>query len=267
MGQVRTRMAIRELIDAVVEILAKSKCNVVVTGAGISTEAGIPDFRGDEGIYRTLGEDRVMRILNIDFFKKNPRAFYDFYRKHLMFPSVEPSLAHRVLADMERKGYIKGIVTQNIDNLHQRAGSQRVIAVHGNAERYICTNPHCSKTYDAEYINSLSDAVPLCTGCGNILKPDVVLFGEPIQNYTYARDMILSASVLLVIGSSLTVYPIAGFVGEFARTGKDLIIINRGRTSMDHLASVKLDVERAGVVLEEINNRLTLGYKGGCFEE
>lgn len=256
-----------KIIETIAEILAKSKNNIVVTGAGISTEAGIPDFRGENGIYRTLGEDRVTKILNIDFFKKDPRAFYDFYRKYLLLPFVEPSLSHRILADMEKEGYIKGIVTQNIDNLHQRAGSRRVIAVHGNAERYICTNPHCSKTYDAEYINNLNDVVPLCTACGNVLKPDVVLFGEPIQNYTYARDMILSANVVMVIGSSLTVYPIAGFVGEFARTGKDLIIINRGKTNMDHLASVKMDVKQAGIVLKEIYNCLSLKFKGGCFGE
>ncbi|MGB9792904.1 MAG: NAD-dependent protein deacylase [Thermacetogeniaceae bacterium] len=256
-----------EIIETIAEILARSKNNVVVTGAGISTEAGIPDFRGEGGIYQTLGEDRVVRILNIDFFKRNPRDFYDFYRKYLMFPSVEPSLSHRVLADMEKKGYIKAIVTQNIDNLHQRAGSRRVIAVHGNAERYICTNPRCSKTYDAEYIKSLDDVVPGCAVCGSVLKPDVVLFGEPIQNYTFARDTILNADVLIVIGSSLTVYPIAGFVSEFARTGRDLIIINKGRTSMDHLASVKLDTKQTGLVLKEINNLLSVKFKGGSFGE
>jgi len=243
-------------IDHIVEILASSKNNVVVTGAGISTEAGIPDFRGEKGIYRTLGEDRVMSILNISFFKKNPHAFYEFYRKHFIFPAVEPGVAHRILADMEKRGYIKAIVTQNIDNLHQRAGSKRVIPVHGTADRYICTSAGCYGSYDTEYVRCFSEVVPTCTICGGILKPDVVLFGEPIQNHRYARETILGANVLVVIGSSLTVFPLAGFVEEFSRSAKDLIIINKGKTGMDHAATIKLDTDQTGATLEEINKRL-----------
>lgn len=252
-----------EIIERIADILANSKNNVVVTGAGISTEAGIPDFRGEKGIYRILGEDRVMGILNINFFKKNPHAFYDFYRKYLMFPPVKPSLAHRVLAEMEKRGFIKAIVTQNIDNLHQRAGSKLVIPVHGTADRYVCTGVGCYKAYDAEYVSSLSDVVPTCSVCGSVLKPDVVLFGEPIQNYNYARETIIDATVLVVIGSSLTVYPLAGFVGEFSRTGKDLIIINKGKTGLDYAAVVKLDTDQTGAVLEEINRRLILKSEEG----
>lgn len=252
-----------EIIERIVDILANSKNNVVVTGAGISTEAGIPDFRGENGIYRTLGEDRVMGILNINFFKKNPHTFYDFYRKYLMFPPVEPGLAHHVLAEMEKRGFIKAIVTQNIDNLHQRAGSKQVIPVHGTADRYICTGVGCYKAYDTEYVNSLSGVVPTCVVCGSILKPDVVLFGEPIQNYNYAREIILGANVLVIIGSSLTVYPLAGFIEEFGRTGKNLIIINKGKTGFDHAASVKLDTDQTGAVLGEINRRLILKSEEG----
>lgn len=243
-------------INTIVKLLKNSHNTVVVTGAGISTEAGISDFRGENGIYRKLGERRVMSLLNIESFRRNPEAFYEFYRQYFIFPRVQPSKAHLVLANMEKKGIIKSIVTQNIDNLHQRAGNKRVIPVHGNAERYICTGRNCRSVYDTEYVVNFPDIVPTCEKCGNMLKPDVVLFGEQIQNYTAAREAILHSKVLVIIGSSLAVYPLAGFVKEFSTFLQDLIIINKGHTEMDHAAIVKLDVSNTGEVLEEINNRL-----------
>lgn len=244
-------------LEKITAILARSRNTVVVTGAGISTEAGIPDFRGEKGIYRTLGEDRVMKVLNINTFRKNPREFYEFYRKHFTFPAVEPSFAHRILAEMEKRGLIKAIVTQNIDNLHQRAGSKRVIPVHGTADSYYCTRIGCNGNFDGDYVNRFPDVVPTCAQCGSILKPDVVLFGEPIQNHRYARETILQASVLVVIGSSLTVYPLAGFVGEFGAAARDLIIINKGPTALDYAAVVKLDTNNTGQMLKEIAMCLT----------
>lgn len=249
----------KRLLEQVAGMLFKSNHTVVVTGAGISTEAGIPDFRGEKGIYRKLGEDRVMKILNIRTFKNDPELFYDFYFKHLFIPRVEPGRAHRALAGMEKRGFIKCIVTQNIDNLHQKAGSQKVVAVHGSADRYLCTKPGCCSVYDADYIRRSKGKVPTCSQCGAILKPDVVLFGEPIQNHRLARETIMSASCLLVIGSSLMVYPLAGFVEDYGYTGRPLIILNKGRTALDHLASLKVDAESTGAFLKGVSRLLFAG--------
>ncbi len=239
-------------IEQVVRTLANSPNTVVVTGAGISTEAGIPDFRGPNGIYRQLGEDRVMNIINIHTFNQNPALFYDFYRQHFVLPPVEPSKAHYILAEMEKSGFIKGIVTQNIDGLHEKAGSRRVVAVHGNSEQYVCTNRHCRELYGRDKVEPQTSGVPTCEQCGSVLKPDVILFGEPIKHFTDAQDMIMSARTLLVIGSSLTVYPVAGFVKAFSTFYQDLIIINRGPTQLDHAALVKIDRPNTGETLEEI---------------
>jgi len=238
-------------------ILANSKHTVVVTGAGISTEAGIPDFRGKEGIYTKLGEDKVTSIINIQTFRKDPQLFYSFYRKYFTLPKVPPSKVHKILAQMEETGRIKAIVTQNVDGLHQKAGSQRVIAVHGTRSKYICTDQRCQKVYNADYVSEYPQTVPLCSECGSILKPDVVLFGEPIKQFIDAENAIMNASVLLVIGTSLAVYPLAGFVREFGVLYKNLIIINKGPTELDHEALIKLDVDNTGDTLEEINNRIS----------
>lgn len=243
-------------IDRLVNLLKLSKNTVVVSGAGISTEAGIPDFRGKNGIYRKLGEDQVMKIINIDFFRKCPEQFYEFYRKYFMFPPVEPSKAHLVLAEMERNGFIKSIVTQNIDNLHQKAGSKHVIPIHGNADRFRCTTVRCQAIYDSSYASNCPETVPTCPKCGSILKPDVVLFGEQIHHYFDAHQNILNARLLIVIGSSLTVYPLAGFVKEFSTFTQDLVIINKGHTEMDHAATLKFDADNTGELLQTIYQRL-----------
>lgn len=247
-----------DMIDQIANLMRQSKNTVVVTGAGISTEAGIPDFRGQNGIYRQLGEDRVMRIINIDFFRAHPDQFYSFYRQYFKFPDVDPSLAHKMVARFEQQGIIKGVVTQNIDNLHQLAGSRNVIPIHGNAGEFICMNRRCQKIYDHDYIANNTEAVPYCSVCGEIIKPNVVLFGENINNYLGARQLILDARLLIVIGSSLTVYPLAGFVNEFCSIAKDLVIINKGPTQLDYAARYKLDVGESstGQILEEINRKL-----------
>lgn len=247
-----------DIIDQIASLMKKSKNTVVVTGAGISTEAGIPDFRGEKGIYRQIGEDRVMRIINIDFFKAHPDQFYSFYRQYFNFPTVEPSKAHYILARMEEQGIIKGVVTQNIDNLHQQAGSRNVIPVHGNAEEFVCMNPRCRRIYDLEYLQNSPEKVPHCSDCGGIIKPNVVLFGENINNYMGARQLIMDARLVIVIGSSLTVYPLAGFVSELSTFTQDLVIINKGPTQMDYAARYKYDVSdcTTGDVLEEIYREL-----------
>lgn len=243
-------------IDQIVALMARSKNTVVVTGAGISTEAGIPDFRGENGIYRTLGEQKVMNIINIDAFRKSPETFYRFYREHFTFPAVDPSRAHYILAELEKDGFVKAVVTQNIDNLHQRAGSQRVIPIHGNAESFICTTRGCQCVYDTAYVRDFPEIVPTCARCGGVVKPDVVLFGEQIKNYLDAQEAIFQARLLIVIGSSLTVWPLAGFVQEYTTLFKDLIIINKGHTALDHVAAAKLDVTSTGKALEQISQKL-----------
>lgn len=242
----------RPEVQELVNMMFQSRNTVVVTGAGISTEAGIPDFRGENGIYRRLGEARVMSIINIDAFQRNPRQFYEFYRQYFTFPPVEPSRAHYILAEMEAAGWVKAIVTQNIDNLHQKAGSRHVIPVHGTADRFICQNYKCRRVFNENYVRNYPEVVPLCEHCGSILKPDVVLFGEPIQNAYDARETILGAKLLIVIGSSLTVYPLAGFVSEFSTFTQDLVIINKGPTQLDHAARLKIDTDNTGAVLEEV---------------
>ncbi len=239
-------------VNCMVELMRHSHNTVVVTGAGISTEAGIPDFRGPNGIYRQLGENRVMSIINIDFFRQSPQEFYKFYRQHFAFPAVEPSIAHVVLAEMEKKGLIRAIVTQNIDNLHQKAGSKNVLPIHGNADQYVCTNHACQAVFNQKVIDKCPEIVPRCSQCGSILKPNVVLFGELIQHFSQAQAAILNARLLLVIGTSLTVYPLAGFVKEFSTFTQDLIIINQGYTPMDHAATIKIDTSKTGDFLSAV---------------
>ncbi len=243
-------------VERLASLIKSSQQTIVVTGAGISTEAGIPDFRGENGIYRQLGEDRVMRIINIDFFNSNPEEFYEFYRQYFEFPPVTPSQAHYRLAEMEADGLIHGIVTQNIDNLHQLAGSKKVIPVHGTANVFICQNRKCRKEYPDDYVKNYAETVPRCQECNGVLKPDVVLFGENIKNYMDAREMILDARLLIVIGSSLTVYPLAGFVREFSTSFQDLVIINKGPTALDHAALLKIDTGSTGQLLTEVYRQL-----------
>lgn len=240
-------------IEKVAAMLKTSKNTVVVTGAGISTEAGIPDFRGENGIYRQLGEAEVMEILHRDCFRCFPEKFYLFYHRHFKsFSDVEPSLAHLKLAELEQRGLVKAIVTQNIDGLHQKAGSRRVIAVHGTTNRYICTNRSCQEVYDQQYVDTYPLNTPCCEECGEILKPDVVLFGEPIKNFYDAQEIISNAHLLIVIGSSLTVYPLAGFVRDYCFSNKDLLIINKGRTEMDYAATLKVDTVNTGRFLSQV---------------
>jgi len=240
-------------ISLVADLLAQSPDTVVLTGAGISTEAGIPDFRGKNGIYKQIGEDKVYSIINIQTFWRDPELFYAFYRKYFRLPDVPPSKAHLTLAQMEREGIIKAIVTQNVDGLHQKAGSRNVVAIHGSRSRYICTNAECDQVFSAEYVENYPQTVPRCGKCGHILKPDVVLFGEHIKDYMPAWEIIMNASALLIIGTSLTVYPLAGFVKEFSEHNKNIVIINKGPTQMDDLALYKIEAYHTGYILEEIN--------------
>ncbi len=244
--------------DKLIESIAESKNTVVVTGAGISTEAGIPDFRGENGIYKELGENKVMTIINIDNFRKNPQSFYDFYWKHFSLPEVAPSKAHIMLAKLETNGYVKGVVTQNIDNLHERAGSRNVVPIHGNSDYFVCMNNTCRKQTTKAYAEKFAPGLPKCEHCDSILKPDVILFGENINNYQQAYNLIIGAEILLIIGTSLTVYPLAGIVNDYAMFSSNIIIINKGKTPFDRTAMLKIDVNdmSTGEILETLFSRL-----------
>jgi len=241
-----------EQIQKLVQVLISSKNTVAVTGAGISTEAGIPDFRGKDGIYTKMGgEEKVMPLINIDAFRRDPAKFYDFHWQRFNFPPVEPCKAHTILMDMEKNNFLEGIVTQNIDGLHQKAGSKKVFAIHGNSNQYICTG--CRELHNRVYAMTYAPGTPVCSKCGSILKPNVVLFGENILHYGDAAELIMNARCLLVIGTSLTVYPLAGMVKDFSTLMQDLIIINKGPTQLDHAALLKIEMEEEdslGAILE-----------------
>ena len=217
---------------------------VVFTGAGLSTASGLKDFRGKTGLYNDNID--AERILSLPFFKENPNEFYDFYREHLLIDdSIKPNLAHEMISDLEKEGIVSSVITQNIDGLHQRAGSKNVIEVHGNPGFY-CMN--CNKRYDSNYIKSTT-GIPFCE-CGGIIRPDIVLYYEGLDDFKWrqAQDAITYAKTLLVIGSTLKVNPSSRLVHDFivgCRTGRDkdkkLFIINMGPTDYDYYADYKYD--------------------------
>jgi len=206
-------------------------------GAGVSTESGIPDFRGAEGIY-TRAEGRIPpeRILSHDFFFEHTEQFYDFYKKHMVYKDAKPNAAHKKLAELERAGKLRGVVTQNIDGLHQAAGSRNVKELHGSIHRNHCVK--CGKVYRLEDVLNAA-GVPRCA-CGGIIKPDVVLYGEALDDDTVSGSisLIRAADTLIVGGTSLTVYPAAGLIDFFH--GKNLVLINKSETPYDGLATLRL---------------------------
>jgi NAD-dependent deacetylase len=206
---------------------------VVLTGAGISTESGIPDFRSRTGIWAQYDP---MEYATIDAFRRDPLEVWEFYALRLrMLKDAEPNAGHVALAELERRGLVQAIVTQNIDGLHQRAGSQDVIEVHGSIRTASCLE--CGERIPLE------EAAPRCPVCGAVLKPDVVMFGEllPIGAMERATELARQAGLLLVVGSSLEVYPVAGLPDETVAAGGALAIVNRGPTPFDGLAEVRVD--------------------------
>jgi NAD-dependent deacetylase len=206
---------------------------VVLTGAGISTESGIPDFRSPTGIW---AEYDPMEYATIDAFRRDPVKVWEFYALRLeVLTRAEPNAGHLALAELERRGLVQAVVTQNIDGLHQRAGSQNVIEVHGSIRTASCLE--CGERL------ALEAPTPRCPRCDEILKPDVVMFGEllPAGVMERATELAQEAGLLLVVGSSLEVYPVAGLPEETVAAGGALAIVNRGPTPFDHLAEVRID--------------------------
>lgn len=203
-------------------------------GAGVSTESGIPDFRSVDGLYNQKFEYPPEKIISHSFYMNRPAYFFRFYREKMLPLGFEPNITHRKLAQWEDEGKLLGVVTQNIDGLHQKAGSKRVYELHGSVLRNYCSR--CGKFYPAEFIKDSAD-VPRCD-CGGIVKPDVVLYEEPLNQQTVEDSVnaIYNADLLIVAGTSLTVYPAAGLV-EYYR-GKRMVLINRDETPYDHRADL-----------------------------
>jgi len=213
-------------ISALQEIIDESAHIVFFGGAGVSTESGIPDFRSEDGLYHTKYSYPPERILSHSFFIQNPEVFYTFYREKILYLDAKPNPAHKKLAELEKLGKLKAVVTQNIDGLHQKAGSKTVYELHGSIHRNYCVE--CGKAYSAEFVKEVK-GIPHCT-CGGIIKPDVVLYEESLDGRTIqsAVSAIAKADTLIIGGTSLVVYPAAGFIDYFR--GKHLVLINKAET-------------------------------------
>ena len=233
-----------ETIGRLREIITRSKRIVFFGGAGVSTASGIPDFRSASGLYtkETEGFPPEM-ILSKTFFYLQPEAFFDFYRKHMLFPDAKPNAAHRYLFELEKQDRLRGIVTQNIDGLHRQAGNIRVYELHGNVRENHCME--CNASFPMEAILQ-AKGIPRCE-CGGVIKPDVVLYGEPLEKYVCigARREIANADTLIVAGTSLAVEPAASFTEDFR--GRHLIVINREPTPADDRAELVIRDDVAAV--------------------
>ena len=224
------------MVPALEKIIAESDNIVFFGGAGVSTESGIPDFRSVDGLYHQKYAYPPETILSHSFWETHPEEFYKFYRDKLIVKGAKPNAAHLRLAKLEREGKLKAVVTQNIDGLHQKAGSRRVFELHGSVLRNYCMR--CGRAYPATFIRDCP-GVPRCD-CGGIVKPDVVLYEEPLDEKTLtgAVKAISRADLLIVGGTSLTVYPAAGLLRYYG--GDRLVLINRDETPYDSEASLVL---------------------------
>ena len=214
--------------------LSESENIVFFGGAGVSTESKIPDFRSTDGLYNQQYAYPPETILSHTFYMRRPEEFYRFYRNKMLFPDAEPNRAHKALAKLEQEGRLRAVITQNIDGLHQKAGSREVLELHGSVLRNYCTK--CGKFYGLEAVLE-SEGVPRCT-CGGIIKPDVVLYEEGLDQHTLQKAVyyISNADVLIIGGTSLTVYPAAGLIDYYG--GKKLVLINTSVTPMDSRADL-----------------------------
>ena len=214
----------------------ESKHIVFFGGAGVSTESGIPDFRSVDGLYNQKFEYPPERIISHSFFRRDPEYFFRFYREKMLPLGFEPNVTHRVLARWEQEGKLDAVVTQNIDGLHQKAGSRRVYELHGSVLRNFCED--CGKFHSAEFVKD-SQGIPRCD-CGGIVKPDVVLYEESLDDDVigHSIDAIENADLLIVAGTSLSVYPAAGLINYYR--GNRLVLINRDPTPYDSRADLVL---------------------------
>ncbi len=220
------------------KILEESNYIVFFSGAGVSTESNIPDFRSESGIYQTVKDygypPEVM--LSHSFFLRHTKAFFAFYKDKMIYRDAKPNNAHYFAAEYEKRGKVKAVITQNIDGLHQMAGSQKVLELHGSVLRNYCMN--CNRFYSLEEVLSQEKEIPVCETCGGIIKPDVVLYEESLDEQTLMESVmhLEKADTLIVGGTSLTVYPAAGLLRYFR--GKNLVLINKSKTDYDNMADL-----------------------------
>lgn len=238
-------------LEQLANILKDSNNIVFFGGAGVSTESGIPDFRSSNGLYTQKLKINFTpeQLISHTFFIKYPEEFFNFYKENLIYPNAKPNGAHKALATLEKAGKIKAIITQNIDGLHQAAGSKLVYELHGSVLRNYCMK--CSAFYDEKYILN-SPSVPICTKCGGNIKPDVVLYEEGLDMniLTGAINAITKADTLIIGGTSLIVYPAASLINYFR--GKNLILINKSITPADNIANLVIH-DSIGDVLEKVS--------------
>lgn len=234
-----------EAVEKLAKTLSRAKSAVALTGAGISVPSGIPDFRSAAGLYSTkFGNFEPEVMLSRDFFDAHPEEFFKFYREKMIYSDAKPNAAHRLLAELEKRGILSCVITQNIDGLHFDAGSKRVVELHGSVRRNHCMR--CGKGYMGTDVVAKCKGVPRCD-CGGVIKPDVVLYGESLDfdDCRKAEKMTTAADVFIVIGTSLKVYPAAGLVNLYR--GNDLALINKGATPYDSFANIIIDDDCAAV--------------------
>ena len=235
-------------IEKLQQIIDNSNNIVFFGGAGVSTESGIPDFRSVDGLYNMKYKFPPEEIISHDFFFSKTEDFYDFYCDKMLILDAQPNIAHKKLAQLENSGKLSAVVTQNIDGLHQKAGSHTVYELHGSIHRNYCIN--CHKSFEPQFIKE-SDGIPRCTECGGIIKPDVVLYQEGLDDHTVAGALsaISEADTLIIAGTSLAVFPAAGFIKFFK--GNHLVLINLTKTPADQKADLVIH-KKVGEVLKEI---------------
>lgn len=240
-------------IETLQKFIDESNNIVFFGGAGVSTESGIPDFRSQDGLYNQKWKYPPEVIISRSFFDAQPKEFYRFYREKLIIKDVKPNAAHLKLAQLEAAGKLKAVVTQNIDGLHQMAGSKTVYELHGSTLRNFCTK--CHESYNIDFIADSAnspDTLPRCTKCGGLVKPDVVLYEEGLDDNVIngAVKAIAAADMLIIGGTSLVVYPAAGLIDYFK--GKHLVLINKSATMADSRAELAIH-DSIGAVLSQIH--------------
>lgn len=242
------------MYEILTAIIKHSDNIVFFGGAGVSTESGIPDFRSSAGLYsKKTYPYPAEHMISAEFFSTHPEEFYDFYFHEMIYPEAKPNKAHLALARLEQLGKLKAIITQNIDGLHQMAGSKEVYELHGSIHRNRCT--HCHAFYDLSAMQAQRDGLPKCSACGHLVKPEVVLYGEALDMQVMQRAItsIAKADVLIVGGTSLVVYPAAGLLQYFK--GSQLVLINTSSTSMDEQADLVIH-DAIGTVMDEVMKQL-----------
>ncbi|MGN0384129.1 MAG: NAD-dependent protein deacylase [Eubacterium sp.] len=240
-----------EVINQLADIIKRSNNIVFFGGAGVSTESNIPDFRSSDGLYNLKYKYSPETIISHSFFIKNTEEFYKFYKDKMLFPDAKPNKAHFFLSQLESMGKIKAVITQNIDGLHQAAGSKKVYELHGSVHRNYCMK--CGRFYDLNYMVQ-SEGIPRCS-CGGIIKPDVVLYEEGLDDNILSNSVhaIANADVLIIGGTSLAVYPAAGLINYY--NGDKLVLINYSHTTHDNRANVKIH-EKIGEVFGKVSTLL-----------